>query len=576
VISVGQANDRRWSERQPRELAVTLHVAGQAPVTATTRDISIGGLFVRMPTGSLAPDGQVRVVFTNGLLAERHRTGEQLRESEARFEATFEQAAVGIAMVAPDGRWLRVNRKLCEIVGYRQEELLARRFQDITHPDDLDADLEYVRRMLAGEIGNYSMEKRYLRKDGGIVWINLTVALARKRDGAPDYFISVVEDIQARKQAEAALKESAANLKEAQRLAGIGNWRWDVRSDVHTWSEEIYRMYGRDPALPPATYPEVQKYFTPESWARLAAAVEKGLAEGVPYECDAEVVRPDGSHRWITARGEATRDADGNVVNLFGTVQDITERKRAEEQAARQQEELARVTRLAMLNALCSGIAHDISQPLTAITSQAQGCSLRLRAGSSDSKALLGAIERIVEQAQRAGEIIQNVRSFIAKREPLRAATDINELVKRSVPLIADDLRANSVVLSLELAPDLPTAQVNGIKIQQVVLNLLRNAVEAMSGVEAASRTLAVHTATNENGDVAVTVSDTGPGLAPEQLKRVFEPFYTTKSDGMGMGLAICHSIIEAHGGELRAMPHAPRGMSFQFTLPVEHDGRAD
>lgn len=280
----------------------------------------------------------------NGLIKERRSTADKLRESETRFEATFEQAAVGIAIVALDGHWLRVNRKLCEIVGYSQEELLTKTFQDITHPDDQKTDLHQVRRMLAGEIQTYSMEKRYIRKDGSLVWINLTVALAWKPDATPDYFISVIEDIQVRKQAEAALKDSESSLKEAQRLAGIGNWVWDIRTDAHTWSEEIYRIYGRDPALPPAIYPEVQQYFTPESWMHLAAAVEKSMAGGVPYECDAEVVRPDGTHRWIVACGEAIRDADRNIISLHGTVQDITERKLAKEKLDESYKELQKLS----------------------------------------------------------------------------------------------------------------------------------------------------------------------------------------------------------------------------------------
>ena len=250
--------------------------------------------------------------------------------ADSRFEATFEQAAVGIALVAPGGHWLRVNRKLCAIVGYTHDELMAKTFQDITHPDDLDADLEFVRRMFARELDTYSMEKRYFHKDGHIVWINLTVALVWKPDGTPDYFISVVEDISARKAAEADARANEARLSEAKRLAGLGHWHWDLATGVHTWSEEIYRMYGRAPELPPAGYPEVQQYFTPASWAVLTAAVEQGMAEARPYECDAEVVRPDGSHAWVTTRGQAVRDAKGKVVALHGTVQDISARKEAE------------------------------------------------------------------------------------------------------------------------------------------------------------------------------------------------------------------------------------------------------
>lgn len=252
---------------------------------------------------------------------------ERLRRAQARnetrFEATFEQAAVGIALLAPDGCWLRVNRRLCDIVGYRSDELMHKTFQDITHPDDLTSDLEYVRQILAGDIASYSLEKRYRRKDGNLIWINLSVALVRTPNGSPDYFISVVEDIQARKEAE-------ADLTEAKRLAKFGHWHWDLRTDRHTWSEEIYRIYGRDPALPAAVYPEVRSYFTAESWGRLAAIVEEAMATGIDYECDAEVIRPDGKNRWITARGEVVRNADGEIVALRGTVQDITERKLAE------------------------------------------------------------------------------------------------------------------------------------------------------------------------------------------------------------------------------------------------------
>ncbi|MEQ1528418.1 MAG: ATP-binding protein [Methylococcales bacterium] len=274
------------------------------------------------------------------LISSSKRNSDKLDETEARFQATFEQAAVGIALLAPDGQWLRVNRKLCEIVGYSQHELMGLTFQHITHADDLDTDLNQVRRMLAGEIQTYALEKRYIRKNSELIWINLTVALARKPDGSPDYFISVVENIQARKQAEQALKASELALKTAQRLANIGSWHWDVVTDTHTWSAEVYNIYGRDPALAPADYQEAATYFTPKSWAKLATAVEKCLKEQLSYECDAEVVRPDGEHRWVVARGQAGCAADGGLVDLYGTVQDITERKQAEENLRKSQAQL--------------------------------------------------------------------------------------------------------------------------------------------------------------------------------------------------------------------------------------------
>jgi len=260
--------------------------------------------------------------------------------AEIRFEATFNLAATGIALVAPDGHWLRVNRKLCQIVGYDEAELLALRFQDITHPDDLDTDLDNIRLMLDGTISTYTLEKRYRRKGGAMVWVNLTVALARRPDGSPDYFISVVEDIQRRKEAETALKESARSLQEAQRLAMLGNWAWNLYDDGITWSEEMSSIFGLNPALPPPRYVEIPALFTPESWVRLSVAQATAATEGTPYECDAEVIRPDGSHRWVVSRGEAYRDADGAIAGVHGTVQDITERKAADETLRRQTEEL--------------------------------------------------------------------------------------------------------------------------------------------------------------------------------------------------------------------------------------------
>ncbi|MGB0129038.1 MAG: PAS domain S-box protein, partial [Rhodocyclaceae bacterium] len=239
-------------------------------------------------------------VVMGGLFAyvfERLHRAQQ--RSDTRFESTFEDAAVGMALLAPDGRWLRVNRRLCDNTGYSEAELLARTFQQITHPDDLAATLTNARRLLAGEIATFAMEKRYLREDGSAVWVATGVALVRKVDGSPDYFISAVTDIQARKTAELALQQSEAGKKEAERLAGLGHWHWNLQTDEHTWSEEIYRIYGRDPALPPARFPEVQSYFTPRSWADLTAAVERGLSEGVAYVCDAETAGLHGPPRWI-------------------------------------------------------------------------------------------------------------------------------------------------------------------------------------------------------------------------------------------------------------------------------------
>ena len=260
-----------------------------------------------------------------GSAVERLSRSEAARSaSERSFRATFDQAAAGIAMIAPDGRILRANQALCEIVGYSHKALQGRAVAEITHPDDLDIDLGRVWQLLSGKRHSYVQEKRYWRHDGGFVWIKLTVSLVRRSDGSADYFVVLVEDIQIRKEAELALQASEAILKEAQRLAGVGHWRWERHSDAHSWSPEINRILGRAPASPPLAYADLKRCFTADSWAELGTAIETCLVQGTPYACDVELVRSDGTPCWVTARGQALRTADGAIVGLNGTVQDIT------------------------------------------------------------------------------------------------------------------------------------------------------------------------------------------------------------------------------------------------------------
>lgn len=292
----------------------------------------------------------------------------RLQQSETRFQATFEQAAVGIALVSPDGKWLRVNRRLCDMLGYQADELMNMTFQQITHPDDLFIDQTYVTQMLAGERQHYTLEKRYLRKSGEVLWITLTVALVKDLKGKPDYFISVIEDHQQRKETEEALRRNEGILRESQHLAKIGNWRWNIADDSHFWSPEIYRIYGRDPSLPPAIYPEVRKYFTQDGWRTIAQSVERCLQDGLPYECDAEVIHEQGEPVWIIARGAALRANDGTIVELYGTVQDITERKQAEQQLLHNQQvalDTQRRARLAALNLMDDAISARIRAETT-------------------------------------------------------------------------------------------------------------------------------------------------------------------------------------------------------------------
>ncbi len=261
----------------------------------------------------------------------------RVRKSEQRFRTTFENAAVGIAHVAPNGQWLLVNRRYREIIGYTAEELAGKTFQDITHPDDIAADLAQRQRVLSGAISNFSMEKRYIRKDGAPVWINLTVGSARRANGAIDYFISVVEDITKRKEAEeerrrveARLRESEADLQLAQDAANLGRWSWDLQTQKLVWSDRSKAIFGL-PLDATVSYAVFLNALHPEDRERVDAAVSEAMRKGRDYDVEMRSVWPDGSLHWIASKGRVYFE-DGQPSRMVGVAFDITARKQAEEQ----------------------------------------------------------------------------------------------------------------------------------------------------------------------------------------------------------------------------------------------------
>lgn len=510
----------------------------------------------------------------DGFIRDKLRAANLLNESETRFKATFDQAAVGIALVSPDGRWLKINHKLCEILDHSEEELLKLTFQDITYPDDLTTDLAFVGKILSGEIKHYAMEKRYIRKDRSLIWVNLTVALVLKPDGTPDYFISVIENIQERKEAEAALKESTEALRVAQHLAGVGNWAWDINSQQHIWSEEIYQIYGRDQSLPPAVYPEVQQYFTDESWGHLSAAVEKGLAEGVPYQCDAEVVRPDGVHRWVTARGEAVRDSGGHVIEMHGTVQDITERKQIEDEirtlnASLEQRVLERTAELTTANreldAFSYAVSHDLRAPLRAMSGFSQ--ALNEDYGEQlqgDAKVYL---QQIDLASHKMSDLIDGLLTLSrsTRGELTMAVIDISSLSEQILAELVQTEPGRQVETQVEGGLEV----IGDARMITVVMqNLLSNAWKYSSRTLAPS--IRVY-AEEQNGVRRYCVADNGAGFDMEHASRLFQPFQRLHRQeefpGIGIGLATVQRIVHRHGGTIEAKSEPGKGATFCYSL---------
>lgn len=370
------------------------------------------------------------------------------------------------------------------------------------------------------------------------------------------------------------LSRSEAALKEAQRLANIGNWMWDTRSDTHSWSEEIYRIYGRDPTLPPAIYPEVQQYFTPESWKRLAAAVEKGMVEGVAYECDAEVVRPDGTHRWVITRGEASRDADGSVVNLHGTVQDITVRKQAEEEIRRLNADLERrvVERTAELTAanreldsFAYAVSHDLRAPLRAMSGFSQalledyGEQLQGEAGVY--------LEQIDLASYKMSELIDGLLTLSrsTRGEMQYDVVDLSDLAERLLLELAQSNPERQVAVDVEAGLQ---ARGDARMIEAVMHNLLGNAWKYST--HAAAPSIRMY-AEERDGARRFCVADNGAGFDMAHSNRLFQPFQRLHRQeefpGIGIGLATVQRIVHRHGGIIEARGEPGKGAVFCFTL---------
>jgi PAS domain S-box-containing protein len=272
---------------------------------------------------------------------------------------------------------------------------------------------------------------------------------------------------------------------------------------------------------------------------------------------------------WMETHAAPLRDARGNIYALLGITRDITEHKQAEEQARRHQTELARVARLSTMGEMATGIAHELNQPLSAIANFSRGCIRRLRSGGMSPQELIVPLEEVCEQAERAGDILRHVRDFVRKREPRLKSLDVNQIVRAVVKFTEHEARHQCTHVRLNLDPLLPKVAADAIMIEQVIVNLVRNAIEAMTEVVPSRREIVIQTRLFESDSVEVEVADTGPGIEGGLIDQVFDQFFTTKPEGVGMGLAISRSIIESHGGKIRAESSRDGGAILRFTLKI-------
>jgi signal transduction histidine kinase len=411
-------------------------------------------------------------------------------------------------------------------------------------------------------------EFRKVRKNGTVLWVRETAKAVLRAKNQPIVLIAC-EDITERKRAEAALQRSEASLAEAQQISHTGSWRWKVGTGEVSWSAEQFRILAFDPATTEPSYAAFMERIHAEDRPSIEQGLDRAVRERSRYQYEYRIVLPDGSVRYLHSVGHPDITESGDL-EFVGTVMDITERRRAEEALRDTQAELARVARLTTMGELVASIAHEINQPLAAIATGGSACLRWLNRDKPDLDAARDAVALIVRDTHRAGDVIQALRALTKKSGPQLTKLDINGTIEEVLALTRSDLQRHGVVLRTDLSAEVRPVLGDRVQLQQVLLNLITNGVDAMSAVTGRPKVLVISSEPVEPDEVLVAVADSGTGLDPAMAERIFEPFFTTKPNGMGMGLSICRSIIDAHGGRLWVLPRVPSGAVFRFTVPID------
>jgi signal transduction histidine kinase len=372
--------------------------------------------------------------------------------------------------------------------------------------------------------------------------------------------------------AEEALRRNEVYSAEAQKLSHTGSFGWDASSGKIYWSQETFRIFAYEPPTEP-TLELILHRTHPQDRALVRRIIDRITQNRKDFDFEHRLLMPDGSVKYIRVVGRPSKEGSGGF-EFVGAVTDVTERKQAEEELRQKevslreaQTELAHVSRVTTMGELAASIAHELNQPLTGMVTNAKA-GLRWLAGDAPNlDEVREAIHRIIRDGNRAGEVISRIRALFKKARMAKERLDLNEAIEEVVILTQSEMRGKNVALRMELAADLPAVMGDRVQIQQVVMNLILNAIEAMDTVADRDRELVVRTERGEGDEVRVTVRDSGVGFDPLNAQRIFDAFHTTKPGGLGMGLAISRSIIEWHGGRLWAESNDGPGATFQFTL---------
>jgi PAS domain S-box-containing protein len=490
---------------------------------------------------------------------------EALRESERETRLIVNTIPGLVAILNPSGEIEVVNDQLVAYCGLPLEDMRQWGTNGIVHPEDVPHAVEIFEPAIAnGEA--FEFEARLRRFDGVYRWFQIRGLPLRDSRGQVVRWYSLNTDVDDRKRAEVELRRAYDSFVDAQRLSKTGSFIADIVADDNVFSEEALRIFELDPATK-ITVERIREVIHPDDLAGWDAMIARAMSGGdVTF-----------AYRIITARGAVkhvrgvahVREQVAGRPLFVGAIQDVTESVAAEEALNRARSELAHVTRVTTVGELTASIAHEVKQPIAASVTSAQTALRWLEARPPELGEVRDALARIVQAGKRAGDVVGRIRALVTKAPPRKDAVDINAAIGEIVELTRGEAVKNRVAVLMDLADGLPPTEGDRVQLQQVILNLILNGIEAMSGGDAGLRELRIRSRKDGSGGILVAVADTGPGLAEGASEQVFAAFYTTKAAGLGLGLSICRSIVEAHDGRLWASANEPRGALFQFTLPI-------
>ena len=500
-------------------------------------------------------------------IAQRQKTEEQLRHSEERNRLLVESVQdYAIFMLDPSGLITSWNAWAEKIKGYKAEEILGQHFSRFYLPEDSEPNI--VRRELdqAAVEGRSEDEGWRVRKDGSRFWASVVITAVRDRRGELIGFSKITRDLSDRKHAEEEQRKLASLIEHSSDFIGIASLEGTVVF-LNPAGQSLAGLDGdeavRTTKVADYIFDQDNDKFLHQVWP---AILRHGEWEGEIRFRHFETGAPIPMFQKVFCIKEAGTD---RPLALATISRDITERKRAEEDLRLAQAEVARVARVMTMGELTASIAHEINQPLAAIVNNANACARLLNRQPPDLEEVRMAVADIAQSGTRAAEVLTRVRALLKKQTTTRDRVDINEIIQEVLALVVGELEKNHISTETDLLPNLTPVLGDRIQLQQVVLNLIMNGIEAMIPVTGRPRLLLIRSQMHESGIVMVAVQDSGAGLDPKNASHIFDAFFTTKAAGMGMGLPICRSIVEAHGGHLWLAPNESEGATFQFTLPA-------